>query len=523
MTLLLLAASWAAAAPAAFPDFRTDPRIELLSVVQLLSGAESNSAGFHANDCRYLQDIRSRFARFATHPVVERYRALTRGGLDYVTAYQLMLELSGPPSLEAAGELPGDLVDRAGGKLSFEEFRLLLADFARTTGFQAFYAGESPFLSRMVEGAARDAGRSGAGRLYEAYTGLPVRSRFTFLLSPFAESVGAAAVVRRDEDGVARVLCVLGPYEVREGVPRFLVEHRAADVWRETAALQLEEFAGKYRPRLRGSEVLFQPIAGACYGSWSACAQRQIAFAVAGRLYRLHVSQALADEWPVKYRRLGLPYLGPLMERLKEYEADRARYPTLEAFYPRLLDVFDELARRPPPPPPFTGDLRDLLAERGPVTVILPTGTAGLEAARAEAARSAKGRWPQASVVSDSDAFDADLSSRTLVVIGTPLQNRWLARHKPELPVRLEDGRVSVSREGEPEDSFASPALRVLSIGLNPFDASRGMLLGMATEPEGLVGILDSYSGPAHFVILARADLLKVGLYERTRLPWRVK
>lgn len=40
------------------------------------------------------------------------------------------------------------------------------------------------------------------------------------------------------------------------------------------------------------------------------------------------------------------PYVGEVAERLLEFEGDRRRYPDLDRFYPRLVDLFDEIAHR---------------------------------------------------------------------------------------------------------------------------------------------------------------------------------
>jgi hypothetical protein len=63
------------------------------------------------------------------------------------------------------------------------------------------------------------------------------------------------------------------------------------------------------------------------------------------RLLELSGEREAAAEWPVKYARIGLPYIGPLAERLREFEADRTRYPALLDFYPRLIEEIETLAR----------------------------------------------------------------------------------------------------------------------------------------------------------------------------------
>ncbi|HEX4049173.1 MAG TPA: hypothetical protein VH309_15105, partial [Elusimicrobiota bacterium] len=49
-------------------------------------------------------------------------------------------------------------------------------------------------------------------------------------------------------------------------------------------------------------------------------------------------------------------YAGALGERLKEYESNRARYPTLWDFMPRLMSAFSETSSGRPAPDPLAGE-----------------------------------------------------------------------------------------------------------------------------------------------------------------------
>jgi len=91
----------------------------------------------------------------------------------------------------------------------------------------------------------------------------------------------------------------------------------------------------------------------------------------------------MAHEWPVKYARIGLPHLGPLIEKLKAYEADRARYPTLDSFYPSLLETLEALAARENEKPAYYGRIKDILAASGPFVIIAPGGDGPSDGMRA--------------------------------------------------------------------------------------------------------------------------------------------
>ena len=203
LAALMLGVSGAAAA-ASWPSAGTDPRFELLGVIQMLAGSDRAGAGVFRHDIPYVHLAEARFRRYVFHPVVERYAELTRGGLDYLSAYHFIYALGEPPELALREELPERLLERLGGRQGAEELRLLLSDFARTSRFEAFYrdtAAQRQAMTVSVE--AQAAALDPRGRL-TAYTGLPVEGRFALILSPFAEPSLAAAFLRAGAGAAAQ-------------------------------------------------------------------------------------------------------------------------------------------------------------------------------------------------------------------------------------------------------------------------------------------------------------------------------
>ena len=490
LAALMLGVAGAAAA-ASWPSAGTDPRFELLGVIQMLAGSDRAGAGVFRHDIPYVHLAEARFRRYVFHPVVERYAELTRGGLDYLSAYHFIYALGEPPELALREELPERLLERLGGRQGAEELRLLLSDFARTSRFEAFYrdtAAQRQAMTVSVE--AQAAALDPRGRL-TAYTGLPVEGRFALILSPFAEPSLAAAFLRAGEPRLPwRLDCVYGP-EAFEGRVEYRLETRLGSIWSEVLQAQLKAAAG-------GPQ-----------------AQRQIAFAAEARVLDLAGYHEAAAEWPVKYGRIGIPHLQPLMDSLRVFEAQRGRYPTLLDFYPRLLET---LAAQAPQPGPFLGGVAHVLAS-GVDTVLLPSLTpSGLRARAAEL-------FPKAQMLSDEAALKTDLKGKTLAVLGAPSGNAWLARQWPllHLPMTFSEGGVTLVPRGGDERRYEFRGrLGLISAALNPEDAAHGLIL-YAAEPQDLSALLGAYGGPADFAIMAGTAAVKTGLYEKSRIPWRVK
>ena len=522
LAALAFAASLASASPAAYPEARTDPRFELFGVVQLLAGSEKRYSGFHRHDIPYTRAAERWFMPFARHPVVESYERLAAKGLDPVFFSAFVFSLGEPPDLEPREPFePGNLTE-AGGAEAMEEFRFLLADFARVSRFGSFYSQTAPLRQAMADEVERQSRELDVKARLERYTGMEVRQRYTLIVSPFAEpSLGSTWA--RDEAGGRRLTSVYGPEE-EGGRVGFRLATRLGGLWTEILTDQLVPAARPHRVRLNRSKALYAPLGGACAADWYECVQRHAAFAVGARLLDLSGQREAAEEWPVKYARIGMPYIGPLSQRLREYESDRARYPTLLDFYPRLVAEIEAIARAGAAVIPFQGGIRAVLSAPGGRTVILPGGEPP-EAAKA-LRRMAESRWKGAAILSDEQALTADLKGRTLIVIGTPAGNRWLGERIEalQLPVKIEGARLLFgARPGESYRLTFEGKLGLITAGVNPSDESKGLLLYTATDPGVLSSLVGAYDGPADFVVLDGGALVKLGRYEKSRRPWRLQ
>ncbi len=522
--LLVLSAAAAAPSPATYPEIRADARYELFAMVQMLAGADRRFAGFHRHDIPYDRAAEAHFKPFARHPAVERYAELTAHGFTYVQAYQYLFALGDPPELSLRDEqLPEPLLALMGGRQGEEEFRLLLKDFAQASGFMRFYAESAPERERMVEDVQKQARSFDIPANLERYTGIPVKTRYTVIISPFAEPVESVSVAREDPDGAAHVTAVFGPDE-RKGRFGFRLPTRFSQFQRDIVLGELLARAEPHREALNRSSALFAPIADACGATWYDCVQRHIAFAVGARLLDRSGNHEMAALWPGKYARIGWPYLAPLVAALKDYEKDRARYPTLLDFYPKLIAVFDGLAAGAKKPPPFLGDIAKAMADPGPAVLIAPAGASPRLLARVDELR--RRSWPRAERMTDRQALATNLSGKIIVVVGAMDGDAWLSRRWAALglPARLDaDGIVFAPRSGEKDGLRLVGRLGLVTDALNPDDPTRPAVVYTAPDEQTLESTLGGEPYPVDFAVLDGTTTVKLGTYEKSFLPWRPK
>jgi hypothetical protein len=480
---------------------RTDSAVELISIIQLLAGAEKRFAYFFAHATDYRRLAKKSFSAQRKHKAVRLFAKHAERGLTYIDATELALSLGASPALECRRELMYHVVERFGGPDGVEEFLTALRAFARAANFDAFWQESAPFRKQMVATLERQAKRLPLRQDLEAYSGLPSPTSLTIVASPFASRVDAATLVRPDG-----ITVVLGPLRITDGKPRFNLRLRLGDFWRRLAFEQLRGVTEPHRSAIAKSAALFAPIAGTCE-SWYECVRMHVSFAVAQRLL-LSVNPDLAIEYPIKYAKIGIPYIAPLSTALAKYEQQRKKYPTLVEFYPELVKA---LAQHAVPRLSFFGSIGDIFTAQD-VTLIAPTKR------RAWAKKIRDEHWPRADLISDHEAVKEDLAERTLVVLGNAKDNVWLAAHSPRLPLKFVGRGLELSRRRHPFFKVGG-SVGLVSVALNPLNKRRGMLW---IAGSALGRALGDFPPSADFIVTVGSKRVKTGVYDKTRL-WDIQ
>ncbi len=302
-------ADWAngAIAPDDGIQLATDPRIELLAVVQLLANGNSDLA---SADRRYEKDVKSYFAAEADHPAVQQFRKLSKDNNGFAaSAAGLLLGYSAPPSLsakESSSNAAGDVA----------QFIDALRNFAQTSEFMRFFDGHRPFYNSVIRRTQQQAAITRG--YWEAYTGLPLPDR-KLILSSLADSNGLGKC-----GGSGRAsgsVLSLGALAQTSGAETFLSTEGSQVAFDKPPA------AGKLKPRGVAPSFKFDDPA----------LQEQVIRAVFARIAALSKGDTagrLAVEQEV---RGGFAMVPSLDQRLRNYETHRDQFATLADFLPQLM------------------------------------------------------------------------------------------------------------------------------------------------------------------------------------------
>ena len=332
---LTAAAAAHAAAHAEPPAVAVDSRLELDGYFELLS--TSPSAGFVRPPAPFADGLK------AVRPPARPAPPAT-----FFSRAQILMRLGPPPALVGLENVPESVVAAAGGAPAVAawlgELRALAPQ--RAAALEAERAALEPaveaFRARLSSGAFT--------RALEEYAGLPLPGRHGVILSAFHAAGGIANVVRELPDGGVEISSLFGPDWLGRS-PDFWTARVPGTVWHEQGHGALDPLADLWAAQIERAKPA--DAASICYGQWRQCVREHVVRAVMIRLMDRRLGPGAAAEQRRFEKPGGYRWLDAMEERLKEYEADRARYPTLADFYPRLLDVLDAKAARPGEARPF--------------------------------------------------------------------------------------------------------------------------------------------------------------------------
>ncbi|MEQ1920123.1 MAG: DUF4932 domain-containing protein, partial [Elusimicrobiota bacterium] len=173
------------AGASSYPQIRMDERIELVSALALLAGADSTASGFYEYPSPYARRLRRELSAHQRDAAVSALDARLRAGLTSLDLYQIALRLAPTPPYALVEQLPQPIIDRLGGAQAAEDFLAALSRFSTEADFPGFWLRSEPDRQSLMAPAKAQAETSTARAILEQYTGLPALPH-SVILSPEA-------------------------------------------------------------------------------------------------------------------------------------------------------------------------------------------------------------------------------------------------------------------------------------------------------------------------------------------------
>lgn len=319
-----------------------DARVELVGVVFRLAGSPEYEA---ERLPAYVDAVERHFGAHRRHAAVRHARVLAATyGIGYERVVRFALHLTPPPDLRLRPTGTG-----LGGGWTRARARAFAADlraFAAEADAAAFFDAQAP---RYAAAARRMQARLDAtvdAAWLAGFTGLPSADT-TRVVVGLGLGPHSYAVRFTHPDGTTEHHAVMGAATPDAAGRAAFDAARAPDL----AATVIHELAhGVVNPLVdahlyalrRAGPAVFAAVAGVMrrqgYGRWEAVQYESLVRAVVGRYVRAQQGDAAAEAYLAAQHARGFVWLAALDARLARYASDRARYPTLAVFMPRVVE-----------------------------------------------------------------------------------------------------------------------------------------------------------------------------------------
>ena len=532
-------------------NITVDPRIELLAVVQFLSGYGERTGLISRYDFPYKADVSEYFSSYKNHPAVKLFAEMSLSGFSFDAPPDAMLHLSNPPELTLLVSFTRYLKRRAGGEEKLEKFIQELRDFAQKTNFTSFFEAHKGTYSKLVSDTyGRMQGVDFIATL-ENYYGMKQLS-YNIILAPLFHPGGFGP--RVDPEGSSgpvlnfikslqylifnkwsgksyEIYNICGPTSVENGIPSFGTQESFRQLaWHEFGHSFVNPLSESFKNRIKISEYssLFKPIREKMekegYSNWETCVNEHIVRAVTARLTFIHFGKLAGEDELRDQKSWGFIYIESLCKKLEEYEIRRDKYPALADFFPELLDVFKEISKKGEDKElysfDFAGPINAVSSNKESIALILPTqesDKAMQDEIHKYVMKIYERLFTGCLVLTDAEALSRDLSKNSLIIYGTFRGNLWLAQHLNEFPLRIEPDKIVT------DSVYYGTELRFITAWPNPQNRQKGVVIYTAQRPEDIVGINGVFHGGTDYVIARGTEILREGNYVKTKEGWRFR
>lgn len=324
-----------------------DPRVELMSIIFRLAGNPEYSRGRVPS---YIKDIDDYFGRYKNHPaVLTAVKLLERQGVSFDAVMSMAVHITDAADLKEKvpfNPYPEGL-DKRWTLAGAREFLAAARRFVKDTNFASFIEAHQPLYETAVSRMKAVLAESGRIDWLHGFFGARPDIRLAVILG-MVNGGSSYGVHARMPDGM-EIFAVPGVWLTDlQGQPRFD---------NTVVPLVMHEFIHSYTNPLvdaheaelkAAGEKIFpfvaQDMGKQAYGNWKTMMYESLVRASVVRYTQTFDGPEAARRAVQTEESRSFLWVGDLADLMAEYEKNRARYPTLEAFSPRITAFFNDYA-----------------------------------------------------------------------------------------------------------------------------------------------------------------------------------
>jgi hypothetical protein len=318
--------------PKAAPlEVHVDRRIELMAILQRLAAA---SEYLGTPTTSYVSDVVATFEPFREHPAVVRTRELrAQYGIAFDAPMWLAVVLDDKLYLRAR---PGDA---RWANVDIDGYLVLVRDFATASGFEAFFTKHAPYFSRVEERLRTAIAKEAPTSWFDTFFG--ARPGAKFIVVPGMLTGTHNFGPHSDTE----LFQILGMSHVDFDELPFIDDALIELLVHETAHSYINPLFARHHAELaphgqRLFATVAEPMRKQAYPTWEIMLNEQGVRAVTTLYLRERKSAAAADAAIAREVARSFLWTKPLAELLATYAVQRQQYPDLEAFMPKIVELF---------------------------------------------------------------------------------------------------------------------------------------------------------------------------------------
>jgi len=500
-----------------------DPRLELLAVLQYLSGSAMTSPESEG----YAASADAWFATFKEHPALAKLQSLETYGFAYDLAVSSFLRFDGVPlGLQTrnwngyAKNMNEERLKTAGEGGSLEDFYASVNDFVQVSDFRGWFESRRQYFTDLVSivDSLLSTTPDPVAHLIDWY-GYEQHS-YNLTISPLLGGNGYGPDLA-DSTGNSDLYCVTSLDN--KGDSAEVILHLAYMLFHEFSHPYVNPLVDKYFGMVEDASALFEPIKRKmqeqAYSSWWIAVIEHFVRGSELRLLQLYYPPEQREFSTLSNINRGFVYLDTVYNSLLGYEqARRESGIRYDQYFPRLMQEFAELENIP------QTELLDLIGFKGPLNSVAtgsvvviypdPLRVEGVDEFIKPTVDFLVDRL-KAEAFTDTQALDLDFSDRSIYVYGTWGSNLWLAKYLPRPPFQILPDRIVADKD------YPGTGLRLAACLPNPFNPELGMAVYTAQSTPAMKSSNSFFHGPEDWYVTdSDKNILSKGFFSDKSGDW---
>jgi hypothetical protein len=325
---------------------RSDPRVELLSIVFMMAGASEYS---QSNLPAYKNDAAKYFENYKEHEIIKLAREYRdKYGVSYDAVMSMAVHLKNAITLEVNTPFSQnpEKLDKRWKPENAEKFVETLRNFVVKTDFQKFIYDHTEFYKQADQRLTELIGNHAKLNWYESFFGRRASGQF-ILVPGYLTGGGNYGVGFKDtKNGIDEMYSVTSIPKVDEkGIPVFNPQI-VPTVIHEFCHSYVNPVVEKHISELKNAGETIFPFVSAkmseqAYGQWSTMMIESVVRACVNRyLAKNSNEEAVKNDIRHNIDR-GFIWMDDLVKLFDAYENNRKEYSSLDEFFPNIVRFFN--------------------------------------------------------------------------------------------------------------------------------------------------------------------------------------